>query len=227
VGSGYGNESSAVTVQVACVPDLRVQRLQSFLGALYARSPRLAVEVVHLDTAEQLSRLRSGAVDMGLLHAAFAQDSVELIPVFPGEPLALFLPPGHRLCESEIVAPGDVSEEVLLVPQGASGPGLHDSLVTRLGQAGYHFRDVRETSGAGVRDVLFAVAGARGVGVASVSIPSVVGELGDAVVRKPLDPAARMPDTALAWAARPASGLEEVIATARAAAAELRRLHAG
>jgi hypothetical protein len=209
--------------RVGCVPDLRLQRLQSFLGGLYAGVPELHAEVLHLRSADQVNRLRHGTLDLGLVHAAPSGRSIETTPVFPGECLAAFLPPGHRLCRKRTVGPADAAGEVLLLFPRSADPQLHDALTGGLAAAGYRFGDVRETSGAEARDALFAAAEGHGIAVGPLPTPAVVGELGSVVVRRRLDLPVSMPDTLLAWKATPPARLADVIAAAREVAGELHR----
>lgn len=43
-------------LRIGCVPDLPLQKLQSFLGPLHRLEAGLRVEVVHLRTRDQLER---------------------------------------------------------------------------------------------------------------------------------------------------------------------------
>jgi len=219
-------EESGGTVRLGCVPDLRLQRLQSFLGGLYASVPELQVEVSHLRSAEQLIRLGDGALDLGLVHTAGAEGDIETTAVFQGERLAAFLPPGHRLSGKTTLTPTDLAGEVLLVASRLADPDLHDELMARLTRARYRFRQVCETSGADMRDVLFAVAEGHGIGLGPAPTAEILGELGKVVTRHALDPAPSMPDTLVAWTVSPSPELAELIAAARRLAPELHRSHA-
>lgn len=212
-----------MTVRIGCVPDLRLQRLQSFLGGLYASVPELEVEVSHLRSAEQLIRLRGGALDLGLVHTAGAQGAIETTAVFQGERLAAFLPPGHRLSGKTPLTPTDLADEVLVVAPRLADPNLQDELMARLTSARYRFREVCETSGADIRDVLFAVAEGHGVGLGPAPTAEILGELGKVVTRHALDPAPSMPDTLVAWTVGAGPELAELIAAARRLAPELHR----
>jgi hypothetical protein len=212
-----------MTVKIGSVPDLRLQRLQAFLGGLYASDPKLEIEVWHLRSADQLARLRDGALDLGLLHAERDDAPVETAPVFPGELVAAFVPPGHLLGGKQPLAPADLVEEVLLVPARSGDPDVHDAVMRCLASAGYEFRNVRETAGSDTRDVLFGVAEARGIALLPACVDAVVGELGDVVSRRELDPTPSMPDTLLAWSATPRPELAGLVSLACGVAQELYR----
>jgi LysR substrate binding domain len=208
-------------LRIGCVPDLPVQRLLSFLGALYACDQGLDAETVHLGSGDLLRRLRIGELDLCLTPCARDRREIELEPLFPGELLAAFLPAGHRLGDRPILAPGDLKGEILLIAPPADDPALHGQLMALLDGAGYRFRGVRETGGAHRRDVLLAVAEGRGITLGQASALRTVGELGTLVTCHLMEPPQRMPDTAVAWLARPTSRVGPLLACIRDVARDL------
>jgi DNA-binding transcriptional LysR family regulator len=211
----------AATLRVGCVPDLPVQQLQAFIGPLYQRLADLDVEVVHLRSAEQLSRLRLGELHVGIVHDAGGQPEIRTEPVFRGARLVAFVPPAHRLASRATLGPDDLRQERLLVSPRSADPALADGLTALLEREGYAFRDIRETCGAHVRDLLFAVAEGRGIALGPISTPKLVGEAAAIVSCAELQPPLWMPDTTLAWRSQPSSYLALVIDGARAVAREL------
>jgi DNA-binding transcriptional LysR family regulator len=211
------------TIRVGCAPELRLQELLSFTGGLYARRPDVDVEVAHLGPAEQVRQVQAGHLDLGLTHLPHADPGIEVEPVFRGEELVAILPLGHRLDAAPAVGPSDLRGENLLLRPRSAHPALHDRLIELLEAAGYRFAEVRETVGTDLRDVLFAVAEARGVTVAPSSALHGGAELGTLVATRPLRPPVSFPDTVLIWRARevPAE-LAEVFHVAREIARELR-----
>jgi len=201
------------------VPDLPLQRLQSFLGLLYEREHALRARVAHLRSADQLRRLRAGDLQLALIHDTGEEHMIETEPVFTGEPLAAFVPYGHRFAARQEVGLRDLRDEVVVLFPRAADPGLHDWMLATLELDG---GGVHEPGGADIRDLLFAVADGHGVTVGPRSLPGIVGELGGAVEARPLAPQRRMPDTALAWAASGSPRHPEVLAAAREVARELR-----
>ena len=185
-------------LRIGCGPDIALQQLQAFIGALQCVEPRRAVEVTHLHGPQQLARLRSGELDLALLHLARDEAGIAAEPLFVGERLAALLPPGHRLASSERLGPGDFADELLIVRPRVVDPALHDRVVASIGDAGYRFRDVREASGGDLRDLLFAVATGSGVALAPPSSLGAAGDVGTIVTRCALDPAPRLPDVAMA-----------------------------
>ena len=72
------------TLRIGCVAELALQRVQSFVGALYAFDPHLETELRHLPSAAQVRALRSGELHLGLLYGAGDLDGIEAVPIVPG-----------------------------------------------------------------------------------------------------------------------------------------------
>ena len=211
-------------VRIGCVPDLPLDRLQGFLGAVYSERPELELDVVYLRTSEQIRRVRSGTLDLGLIHHVGDAEGIALEPVFAGAPLVAFLPLGHRLAQVNAVRAGDIlaGGYALVVPPREADPALADRIVALLSRAGHDVGDVRESIGDDPRSLLLAVAQRQWVALEPVSILDAVGDLASLVTVRPLDPPVRMPDTALAWRASPPPELQAIVSLAREAASSLR-----
>ena len=209
-----------VPVRIGCVPDLRLARLQGFIGALYTRHPELQPDVLYLRTAEQIRRLRTGRLDLGLIHDAGELEGIDVEPAFRGEPLAAFLPVSHRLATADTVAAGDLLEgdSVLVVPPRDADPALADLVVARLSDAGHDVRDVREATADDPRSLLLAIAQHHWIAIEPASTLDAVGDLASLVTVRPLAPAVAMPDTAVASRADPPPELQVIASLAREAA---------
>jgi DNA-binding transcriptional LysR family regulator len=194
-GGGGGS-----TLHIGCVPNLPVERLLAFLGELRRREPSLSVQVSHLLTLDQIQRLRSAELDLGIFPRAAAHDDLELEPLFPGEELAAFLRPDHLLAGKQVLRPGDLSGETLVTFPRSTNPPLYDLVGERLEEGGYRFAGAREAGGASSRDVLLEVAGGTGVALAPASLRH-TSEAGGLVVHRPLDPPVYAPETVIAWPA--------------------------
>lgn len=208
-------------VLLGCAPDMSLDRLQAFLGALYSSHPELHTEVVHLPSAEQLRRLELGALDLALVHDPGPQPLVEFEAACPGEPLVAYVSIAHPLAGREALGPDELRDELRVTFPRRAEPALSDRLTAVLEEAGVQFRSVHETAGADPRDVLLAVADLRGVTIGARSLLAVAGELDSIVTSCRLEPALRMPDTMLAWRSR-AKGEDGIVAAARDAARRLR-----
>jgi DNA-binding transcriptional LysR family regulator len=213
------------TLRLGCVPDLPLARLQGFLGALYGADPALHAEVTHQRTAEQLRALRRGHLDLAIVHDAGADPGIDTAPLYRGERIAAFLPVGHPRADRDgAVRAADLAGETLLIAPRAADPAVTDRLLEVLSEGGLRFRGVRETRGADLRDLLFAVADGGGVLVGPASVPEIVGHAVAIAASLKLEPPLFMPDTRLAWRSDPTPQLGRAIATARDVA---RRLYDG
>jgi DNA-binding transcriptional LysR family regulator len=201
-------------LRIGCVPDLRLQHLLGFLGAIHHQQPLVDVDLAYLRTSEQVQRLQIGELELALIHFASEAERIDIEPVYKGERLAAFLPLGHPAAGAEAVAPGDLGDDVRVMTPRKADP-LDDHVTAKLTAAGHSFREQRETSGIDARSLVFAVAEHRCVAIAPTSTVELLGDIASLVTVRPLDPAVRMPDTALAWRAEPLPQLNEIVASAR------------
>jgi DNA-binding transcriptional LysR family regulator len=204
-------------VSIGCCP-IPLQRLQSFLGALQVQAPCVETEVLHLETAEQVARLRAGDLDLGIIDYAEPEPPLRMQPLYAGERVAVVLPLGNPLAARPAIRPGDLAGKTLLSPPRTANPAFHDALDRALTAAGHRVSGRRETRGSHPHDVLFAVAQGQGLALGPRSILRNVGELGAMLSCRLLDPPVHLPDTQLAWRADPPSALADA---AREVAAEL------
>ena len=209
-----------LVVRIGCCP-IPLQRLQSFLGALHLKAPCIETEVLHLETAAQLSRLRSDELDLGVIDYAAPPPPLRVQPLYAGERIAAVLPRTHRLSARPTVRPGDLAGETLLSPPRSTNVAFHDKLDAALAAAGHRVRLRRETRGVHAHDVLLAVAEGHGIALTPLSTLRHAGELGAVLTGRLLDPSVHLPDTMLAWRADPPPALVDAITAARAVAREL------
>lgn len=211
-----------VQIRVGCAPDIALQRLQAFLGALYGGGGVTGAEVVHLRSGEQLRLLGSGELDLALIHDCGPGPEFGTEPVFPGEEMVVLLPVGHALADRGVIRHGELADETLLVPPRASEPGVVEGLLSTLAADGGAPHAVRETAGTDVRDLILAVGDGLGIALSPPSFLRSIGDLGTVVTTAAVDPPLRMPETLLAWRAEPDPRLQPVVAAAGSAAGELR-----
>jgi DNA-binding transcriptional LysR family regulator len=206
---------------MGCAPDVPLQRLQAFLGLIYERGVKGEAGVVHMPSEEQVWRLRDGDLDLGLFHDTGNGTGLERERIYRGEPLVAVVSLGHRAAGSETVRLQDLAGDVLLVVRRSAEPGLHERVITAATSDGAAFRAIREAPGPDIRDLLFAVASGHGVTLAPRSVLRCVGDLGTAVVTRPLQALALMPDTIVAWPIQVRHELGGMYASARSVAREL------
>ena len=73
---------------------------------------------------------------------------MEFEPLFQGEPLAAFLPPGHALADRPVLKPDDLEAQTLVVFPREANPALHEgslrgSRMRVIGSPGYEKQAAR------------------------------------------------------------------------------------
>ena len=106
------------------------------------RQPRIDVKLTTGSTAELLDRLRSGALDVGLLTLPVEGTDLVQVPV-TREELLLVMPPSHKLSRTRRVAPADLHKQRwVLFERGSSTRRVIDEMFR---VHGIHPRIVMET----------------------------------------------------------------------------------
>jgi hypothetical protein len=142
-------------LRVGCLLYLPTSRLEQFLGELKQHNGKLRTEVMHLLEREQVDRLRSGALDLGVLVRSQEYSDLEYEPLFPSGPMVALLPSDHRLVEKEVLTPADLAPESLVFFPRSANPVLYDRFLVMFGDAGFRFVERYEGS-ADPRDILRA-----------------------------------------------------------------------
>jgi DNA-binding transcriptional LysR family regulator len=119
-------ERESSPLRVGCVTYVPTRRLQTFLTALKARDVTLQTQVMHLLSLEQVDRIRSGELDLGIFSNFDGYDGLEWEPLFAGEPVKAFLAKGHPLATNKVLTPADFYGEKLVTYPHESNPGLSD-----------------------------------------------------------------------------------------------------
>jgi DNA-binding transcriptional LysR family regulator len=208
-------------LRIGCVPHLPVERLLSFLTLLQQHLPDEKPHVTHLPSQEQARQIRGGQLDLGILHGADGEPGLEFAPLFAGEPAAAFLPGDHRLAEREVLTPDDLRREPLVVfPQSAS-PAAQGRWLEQLQAAGYEWQSLIEAGGTTARDLLIAAAEAEAVALGPLSYKDDPLMAVLQLEARWLSPTLCLPETAVAWAARPARPLRPTLHAVREIAVRL------
>ncbi|HEX8075503.1 MAG TPA: LysR substrate-binding domain-containing protein [Thermoleophilaceae bacterium] len=218
-GRRAGGTGSAL--RLGCAPHVPFERLRRFIRAVTERDGAVLPQVSHISAREQVELLRQMELDAGLFHHAAEYDGIEVEPVFPGEPVAIFLPRDHPLTDQDVVRPADLNDERLVVFPRMQNPVMFDALRSRFEGAGYYFSEVTPAAGLNPRDAMLAVADGLGVHLAPASLLETT-DAANAVARRPIDPPIAMPDTVLAWRGNAPVHLRQALASIRQVARELR-----
>jgi DNA-binding transcriptional LysR family regulator len=185
-------------LRIGCSRLLPAARLQRFLTELRNRHRATRAEVAHLWAREQVARLRSGQLDLGVFMRSEDYPELECVPLFPGEQVHVFVPASHPLAAKSAVTPESVASQTLLSVPRAVNPAFYDRYMALFEEAGYRFRDLHVIDTTDPRDVLLAVAGGLGVACGPSSLRE-VGEEGEPLAGVPLDPSIALPEIVVAW----------------------------
>jgi DNA-binding transcriptional LysR family regulator len=191
-------------LQIGFAPYLPIDLAVRFLDALHEREPGVRPQVRQLLASEQIGRLQSGELDLGIFPSAGSVPKLRTELLVAGEPIAAFLRPDHPLAEKTVLGPDDLAEETLVSVQPAVNP-VFGAWLNELERIGYRFHGLH-TVGSDTRDWILAVAEGAGVALLPSSAP-MLGDVRTIVVRRPLDPPLMMPDTVVAWRTRPPAQL--------------------
>jgi DNA-binding transcriptional LysR family regulator len=211
-----------VRPRIGCVTHLPTDQVHRFVDALHRRDPRVRPQVTHAVTLEQLPRLRTGELDLGILYyvQGFGFEGIEIEPLFEGTEMVALLPERHPAAAKERVGPAELAGESLVLFPRRVNAALHDWIVQRIEEAGYEFRDVHEVGGADPRDMVLGVAEEAGVALVPLVYEDVWAR--GIVARRPLEVPVSMPPTVLGWHVEARERLRPFIENARAVARELR-----
>ncbi|MCF3121095.1 LysR family transcriptional regulator [Streptomyces arenae] len=139
-------DGDAGLLRAALPPDIAGETVAEILVEFRRRHADVELELHELSTAEQLARLASHDLDVGLIHHPCDVTGLELGPVLRRE-LGVLLPreaPAARLAEVPLTALGD--HDLILFPR-ADAPALHDDLLTTCARNGYSPAAIRHGQG--------------------------------------------------------------------------------
>jgi DNA-binding transcriptional LysR family regulator len=207
-------------IQVGCGIHIPARQLHRFLNALKQREPGVQAEVTHLLGLEQVARLRSGKLDLGVFSLAEAYEGIEWERLLPGDALSAFLPATHPLASNQVLTPDDIQHETLLMSARSVNPALWDSLRAAIANAGFRFARIHECS-TDPRDVLLAVVGGLGFALGPDAFKEIGRFVSPELVAVPLDPPVTYPETVVAWRSDPPRLIAQLEPSVREAAAEL------
>jgi DNA-binding transcriptional LysR family regulator len=216
------SSGSTSEIRLGCVPDVPTERLLKFLDLMRVAKPGVRTQVMQLMARDQISRLRDGTIEYGIFHYAEEYEGIELVPLFPGERIAAFLPKNHRFSVMECLTPSDLEEEDLAIFSRSNDPALHDRLLASISEAGYQFRRVRDAGCFTARDVMLAVASGLGIAFRPHSFKD-ASDAGKLVSRRPISPEVQMPDTVIAWASNAPRRLRGITESVQGVAGVLRQ----
>ncbi|MEU7581101.1 LysR family transcriptional regulator [Streptomyces sp. NPDC041068] len=139
-------DGDAGLLRAALPPDIAGETVAEILAEFQRRHEGVELELHELPTAEQLARLASHDLDVGLIHHPCDVTGLGLGPVLRRE-LGVLLPreaPAAALAEVPLTALRD--HDLILFPR-ANAPALHDDLLTTCARNGYTPAAIRHGQG--------------------------------------------------------------------------------
>jgi DNA-binding transcriptional LysR family regulator len=208
-------------LRIGATAHIQLEPLHRFVAALRERDVVSQADVSRLPAIEQQRRLRDGRLDLGIFPETEGQEGLRSEPFLPEEALATFMAPDHPLADNEVVTPGDLFGERVLVFESANPP-LWDACRERFEGAGYRFNTVDDVSGSSdARDGLLAASTGRGVVLLPASLVEMI-QADSLVTQRDLDPPVSMPQIVIAWRADPSPQLARILVAVREIARDVR-----
>jgi LysR family transcriptional regulator, hydrogen peroxide-inducible genes activator len=129
-------------LRLGVIPTLAPYLLPLVFGPLREALPDLEVEPWEDQTSALLKRLHAHELDAALLATEVIGTELESRPLF-AEPFLAALPPEHPLAGREVVAEGDLAQDILVL---ADGHCLRDQALAACGRSGMLSGALRATS---------------------------------------------------------------------------------
>ncbi len=114
----HEKESVEGEFTIGIIPTLAPYLLPNFLPQFIKENPRVHLKIQELQTAQIISQLEKGIIDIGLLVTPLKETSIREFPVFY-EPFLLYLPQKHRFQDEKLLLAEDLDpSEVLVLDEG-------------------------------------------------------------------------------------------------------------
>ncbi|MCB0665990.1 MAG: LysR family transcriptional regulator [Saprospiraceae bacterium] len=103
---------------IGIIPTLAPYLLPKFLPSFIRENPRVHLKIQELQTAQIITQLENGMLDIGFLVTPLHLNSIREIPLFY-EPFLLYLPKNHRFIKEKLILAEDLDpREVLVLDEG-------------------------------------------------------------------------------------------------------------
>jgi DNA-binding transcriptional LysR family regulator len=181
------------TLRLRFVQSATFEALPRLLAAFRAAHPEVNVNVEAMTTIRQVAALRAGHVDIGLLRPPINEPTLT-VRVISRDPLVAALPAGHPLAEHRRLPLSALADEPFVLYNRASGPTVHDRIISHCIAAGFAPRIVQEA--AGVQTIVSLVAAGLGVSLLIAPTPPTAEQ---AVAYRPITDDLPPWELALAW----------------------------
>jgi DNA-binding transcriptional LysR family regulator len=183
-----------------------------------SRYPLVELELHELGSHEQIERLLSRRLHVGLLRERAPDDRITE-EVLQREPLIAVLPARHRLAGRKRIAVRDLAGEPFVLAPRAQSSSYTDAVLAACAEAGFQPTVVQEASE--TIAILALVAGGLGVSLLAAGVQTVRAK---GVVYRPIHPKAPTIELSVAWRHEETSALVAAfVETCRVTAARVAR----
>lgn len=158
-------------VRLGYVGSAMYGRLPALLRGFCRDNPNVRIELREMTTTEQLTALRSGQLDLGIVLPPLGMGGDLQTEDFDMDRLAIALPSSHRLAGAPSISVGDLVEEAFVSWPRDQGHGFHDRVTQLCAAAGFAPTVAQEAHG--MHAVLSLVAVEAGVAVVPASMASI------------------------------------------------------
>lgn len=111
-------ESMEGEFKIGIIPTLAPYLLPLFLPSFMRENPKVHLKIQELQTAQIITQLEHGIIDIGFLVTPLHKNSIREIPLFY-EPFLLYLPDNHRFIKEKLIVADDLDpKEVLVLDEG-------------------------------------------------------------------------------------------------------------
>ena len=138
---GHGEAGS---LSIGFISSAVVSVLPRILRAYSSEVPTVAIELLELDPSEQLEGLRSGTIDLGVMHALIDAADLETATLAHEELLAA-LPASHAAARNPRVDLTTLAREAFLLPKRHEFGGLYEIVIDACHKAGFVPRKIQAT----------------------------------------------------------------------------------
>jgi DNA-binding transcriptional LysR family regulator len=123
-------------VQIGFSSSAALTALPKIWQAFRSRTPTVELRLQELHSAEQLERLRSGVLDMGILREPALDEAFTLRELLR-EPFVALLPARHRLARQAAVRVNVLAREQFVLFPRTTAPTLYDQIISVCAEGGF------------------------------------------------------------------------------------------
>ena len=181
------------SITIGAITSAMFEVLPNFLKSLRAEHPRVLVSLIEMDTADALSSLEAGDIDLAFVRSHHDVGAIKVAPLVKDQ-LAVALSPEHPLARRQSIGLAELAEEPTVLFARRISPAYFDSIVSACHLCGFAPKILHEASSV-YSQIGFV---ACGLGIALVPSGAVRREMTGVVIRR-LESEVDLITIAIAW----------------------------